>query len=50
MTDSKKPSLLQRLFGAGDPPTEPTKKDPPQDSPKRDRLLQPAVDAVMANM
>jgi len=37
MSDSNKPGLFQRLFGVGDQPAEPTKKDPPQDSPKRDR-------------
>ena len=37
MSDSKKAGLFQRLFGIGDQPTEPTRKDPPLDSPKRDR-------------
>ena len=37
MSDGNKPGLIQRLLGAGDRPAEPTKKDPPQDQPKRDR-------------
>jgi fused signal recognition particle receptor len=37
MSDCKKAGLFQRLLGIGDRPAEPTKKDPPQDSPKRDR-------------
>ena len=37
MSDGKKVGLFQRLFGVGgDQPAEPAKKDPPQDSPKRD--------------
>jgi len=36
---NKKTGFFQRLFGIGDQPdpSEPAKKDPPQDSPKRDR-------------
>jgi len=37
MSDGKKASFFQRLLGIGDQPAEPAKKDPPQDSPKRDR-------------
>jgi fused signal recognition particle receptor len=37
MSEGKKASFFQRLLGIGDQPTEPAKKDPPQDSPKRDR-------------
>jgi fused signal recognition particle receptor len=36
MSDGKKASFFQRLVGIGDQP-EPAKKDPSQDSPKRDR-------------
>jgi len=39
MSEGKKTGFFQRLFGIGDQPdpSEPAKKDPPQDSPKRDR-------------
>ena len=37
MSDGKKASMFQRLFGVGDRAGEPAKKDPPQDSPKRDQ-------------
>jgi fused signal recognition particle receptor len=37
MSDGRKAGLFQRLLGIGGRPAEPTKKDPPQDSPKRDR-------------
>ena len=37
MSDGKKASFFQRLLGIGDQPAGPAKKDPPQDSPKRDR-------------